>query len=91
MACSCIREHRHLDSSVKEMKRCVDIYFRGNKFLTPGNFWCELKVARTIEKCDVTKIKICEIMRLVRIFRKSKKKNTRLLKISLLVQIGWEI
>ena len=19
------------------------IYFRGNKFLTPGNFWCELK------------------------------------------------
>ena len=43
MACSCIREHRHLDSSVKEMKRCVDIYFRGNTFLTPGNFWCELK------------------------------------------------
>ena len=38
------------------------------------------------EKCDVIKIQICEVMRLVSIFRKNKMKNAPLPKISLLVQ-----
>ena len=38
------------------------------------------------EKCDVIKIQICEVMRLVSIYRKNKMKNAPLLKISLLVK-----
>ena len=40
------------------------------------------------EKCDVTKIQICEIMGLVSIFRKRKMKKGPSPKISLLVQVG---
>ena len=43
------------------------------------------------EKCDVIKIQICEVMRLVSIFRKNKMKNVPLLKISLFVQIDGSI
>ena len=38
------------------------------------------------EKCDVIKIRICEVMRFVSVFRKNKMKNAPLPKISLLVQ-----
>ena len=42
-------------------------------------------------KCDVTKIKICELMRFVEIIREIKTKNVSLPRISMLVQIVGEI
>ena len=43
------------------------------------------------ERCDVTKIQICEIMGLVSVLRKNKMKIASLLKIRLIVQTGEEI
>ena len=43
------------------------------------------------KRCDVIKIRICGVMRLVSIFRKNKMKNAPLPKISLLVQIDGSI
>ena len=40
-----------------------------------------------VVKCDVTKIKICELMRFVEIIREIKTKNVSLPRISMLVQI----
>ena len=44
-----------------------------------------------VVKCDVTKIKICELMRFVEIIREIKTKNVSLLKISMLVQTVGQI
>ena len=44
-----------------------------------------------VVRCDITKIKICELMRFVEIIREIKTKNVSLLRISMLVQIVGEI
>ena len=44
-----------------------------------------------VVKCDVTKIKICELMGFFKIIREMKIKNVSLPKISILVQIAGKI
>ena len=48
-------------------------------------------ISNRVVKCDVTKIKICELMRFVEIIREIKTKNVSLPRISMLVQIVGEI
>ena len=84
------RNRRHFESW--STKSCHQVRAYGVALLESDKLLSSCRLSQNrVAKCDVTKIKICELMGFIEIIRAIKTKNVSLLKISMLVQIVSEI